>query len=75
MDILLQNLDNFNKEMLENLQKNNKELWEGLENLGKTNDEIMLEMHRLMGELEEAPKPVILFLQNVVSKPFNPFAS
>jgi hypothetical protein len=64
------NLDNFNKELLENLDKNNKDFLEGL---GHTNEEVMEEMQRLMKELQEAPKPAITFLQNVISKPFNPF--
>jgi|LakMenEpi03Aug12_release.lakeMendotaPanAssembly.Ray.scaffolds.fasta_scaffold3220394_1 hypothetical protein len=83
MDILFQkvfadvdqqriNLDNFNKEMLDNLDKNNQVFWEGL---GNTNEDVINEMQRLMGELQEAPKPIISFLHDVVSKPFNPFSS
>ena len=83
MDILFQkvfadvdqqriNLDNFNKEMLDNLDKNNRGFWEGMEH---TNEDVINEMQRLMSELQEAPKPIVSFLQNVVSKPFNPFSS
>jgi GH25 family lysozyme M1 (1,4-beta-N-acetylmuramidase) len=83
MDILLQkvfadvdqqriNLDNFNKEMLDNLDKNNRGFWEGMDH---TNKDVINEMQRLMDELQEAPKPIVSFLQNAVSKPFNPFSS
>ncbi len=72
MDILLQNLFTDIEEQRINLDNFNKEL---LENLGKTNEDVVNELQKMMGELQEAPKPVISFLQNVVSKPFNPFSS
>ena len=83
MDILFQkvfadidqqrtNIDMFNKELLENLDKGNKDFWEGL---GKTNEDVVHELQKMMGQLEESQRPTISFLQNIVAKPFNPFAA